>query len=103
MKKTLLLLTALSFVGCASFKTTQTDERLNEKTGEKTTVTTVVKARTFFDAKSELAKFKADQSDAKQSATVGSLKSETSGTNAVNVLKIVVEGAVSGAAKAVVP
>ncbi len=87
MKKLVSTLGALSLIGlagCASFKTIQTEAV--SKDGVKLT-TTRVTARTLFDAKSDLAKFKAFQSDKTQSATVGALGQEASGTNAVAMLE----------------
>lgn len=81
----ILLLAALS--GCARFVTTQTDERTNEKTGEKTKISTKAKATTFWDSKSALANFKAAQTEKSQSASVGSLVQESSGTNTVKALE----------------
>jgi len=101
MRKQIAVLTlAVVFIatGCARFKTTQTDKR-TDADGSVTEITTVVRATTFFDSKSGLADFKATQSEKQQGATVGSLNQESSGSNAVQILKIVVEGA----AKAVVP
>lgn len=80
--------------GCASFVTDQRDISYEAVTnGTKTTsvptreITTRAKARTFWDAKSALARFAAAQSDKSQSARVGELGMETSGTNAVRVLQ----------------
>lgn len=89
MKKidALILIAAIAFAGCASFTTTQTDERTNEKTGEKTKITTQAKARTFWDSRSSLANFKASQTEKTQGASVGSLSQESSGTNTVEALK----------------
>lgn len=73
--------------GCASFSTTQEDLSYDEFTGAATRkIVTRAASRTFFDAKSQLARFKATQTDKSQSAQVGELGQETSGTNAVQVL-----------------
>lgn len=77
--------TTLCLTGCASFVTIQTDTSY-ENGKPLRSITTKAKARTFFDAKSQLATFKASQTDKTQSAQVGGLTSETSGTNAVQVL-----------------
>ncbi len=79
---------SLVFSGCASFKTIQTESV--GKDGSKLVVTRVA-ARTLFDAKSDLAKFKAFQSDKTQSATVGALGQETTGTNAILMMDRFVE------------
>ena len=81
------LLVFATATGCSTFSTTQIDERINEKTGEKTKVTTRASARTFWDSKSNLAKWKAQQSEGEQGAEVGGLGLESSGTNVIGVLK----------------
>ena len=93
MKKPLLLIAAVCLAGCSTFNTTQTDKSYElqpGKTGTNITfreITTKATARTFWDARSALANFKATQTDKTQSATVGALNNESSGTNAVTVLK----------------
>lgn len=87
-----------SLCGCARFVTTQTDTR----NGTNTAITTRVKATTFFDSKSALTAFKASQTEKSQSATVGSLNQETSGSNAVNMVDTVVRAAISEAVKSTV-
>jgi hypothetical protein len=79
--------------GCASFVTDQRDITYEAITnGTKTAsvptreIRTRAKARTFWDAKSALARFRASQTDKSQTATVGELGMETSGTNAIAVL-----------------
>jgi uncharacterized protein YceK len=87
MKKIFILLALCgAFVlatGCASFKSTQ-----NESTNKDgvTVRTTTIKARTFWDAKSELAKLRATTTDKTQGVTIGSLNEASSGTNAVAAL-----------------
>lgn len=71
-------------IGCAAFKSTQTDES-NEKTGLRK-ITTTIQSRTFFDSKSDLAKLKASQTDKTQSLGIGSLASESAGTNVMQSL-----------------
>jgi hypothetical protein len=95
MKKLIfLILSALSLAGCAHYTTTQSDTSY-EKGIPSRTITTKVKVGTFFDAKSELAKSKAMQTDKTQSSALGGMSQETSGSNAVQVVKIVIEGAAS--------
>ncbi len=88
-----LILTALvcsTFAGCARFSTNQSD--VSYESGKKVRViTTKATAHTFFDAKSELAKFSALQTDKSQSAKVGNLNQASSGTNAIEVLKQMTE------------
>jgi hypothetical protein len=81
-----LLLTTLMCTGCASFNTTQTDER-QLPDGSYTKITTRASSRTIFTSKSDLANFKAQQTEGQQSATVGSLGQTSNGTNAVEALK----------------
>lgn len=76
----------LALPACSTFSTTQIDERTNQKTGETTKITTKAAARTFWDSKSNLAKWKATQSEKSQGAEVGGLGLESSGTNVVGVL-----------------
>lgn len=86
MKK--LLIPLLLIAGCARFSTTQTDVSYEE--GNKVrTITTRVKASTLFDAKSKLTSFKASQTDKTQSAAVGGLSTESSGTNAIKALELI--------------
>lgn len=82
----LLAMMVLFSAGCSTFTTDQTDERINQKTGDKTTIRTRVKARTFWESKSALTNFKASQTERAQGATVGSLNQEVTATNAVQVL-----------------
>jgi thiamine biosynthesis lipoprotein ApbE len=86
MKRIILLTACAALCGCAHFSTTQTEVR-NEQT---TTIKTRVAASTLFSSKSELAKFKALQNNASQSAEVGSLN-QHGGTNTVAVLKALAE------------
>jgi hypothetical protein len=67
-------------VGCASYTTTQTDNSY-EKTNQVRAITTKVTVRTFWAAKSDLAKSAVVNTDKSQSSRVGSLNS--SATNNV--------------------
>jgi hypothetical protein len=89
--------------GCARFTTVQTDERINEKTGEKTKITTRASSSTFFDSKSNLAKWKATQNEKSQGAEVGGLSQEASGSNVVSLAEAIARGAAAGASRAVGP
>lgn len=80
-----VFLTACAVSGCASFTTTQIDRR-NEQLGT-TEIETRIAGRTLFTSKSQLANFKAAQTDKSQGASVGSLTQESSGTNAVRALE----------------
>ena len=90
MNRTKLLISTVINIGiltgCASFSTTQTDLSYDENLQQYREITTKVKAHTFGTSKSELAKFKATQTDKTQGASVGSLTQESNGTNAVAVL-----------------
>lgn len=81
-----VFLTACAVSGCARFKTTQIDER-KAPDGQVTKVSTTVSAGTLFTSRSQLANFKASQTEKQQGASVGSLTQETSGTNAVRALE----------------
>lgn len=83
--KTLLPI-LLILTGCASFKTKQVDER-KLPDGSYTKVSTYASSRTLFTSKSDLANFKASQTEGQQSATVGTLGQSSSGTNAVRALE----------------
>lgn len=82
--------------GCASFKTTQIDER-TDPDGQSTKISTRVAARTLFTSKSSLSQFRATQTGKSQGAAVGSLTQESSGTNAVRAIEALERIAVGGA------
>ena len=84
--KNLIIICTLALAGCAQFKTTQIDER-KAPDGQITKVSTTVSASTLFTSKSQLANFKASQTERQQGASVGSLTQESSGTNAVRALE----------------
>lgn len=93
------------FSGCARFTTNQTQNDVLSPDGKTITrvTTTRASATTFFEAKSSLANFKASQTDKTQSATVGALNQEASGSNAVALTEAVVRGATSAALQFMVP
>jgi hypothetical protein len=78
-----ILIGLMALSGCARFTTTQTDISYEEGKPVRA-VTTRAAAVTLFEAKSALAQFKASQTDKTQTATVGSLNQETTGTNTAN-------------------
>jgi hypothetical protein len=78
--KTIALLAVVALCGCARFTTKQTDVRYEEGKPS-TTISTKATAWTFFESKSQLANFKASQTEKTQGASVGSLTQESSGTN----------------------
>ncbi len=82
--------------GCARFKSTVTERTLTDGTMERTTV---VKAGTLFDSKSELTKLSSGQTDKSQKVSIGSLNQESSATNAVTFAESVVGAAVRAAVK----
>jgi len=87
--KQLFIFCALALCGCASFKTQQSDKRISPD-GTETTITTFAASRTFFSSKSNLAKWKARQSEGEQGAEVGGL-SQQGATNSVEVLKAIAD------------
>jgi len=87
MHKSLLLVIAL-LAGCASFNTKQVDERKLDD-GSYTKISTIATSRTFFSSKSDLAKFKAIQTEGSQSASVGNLGQSATGTNIVQALQAI--------------
>lgn len=102
MKNKLIIILALALTGCASFNTTQTDERTTNPDGSGTTkVTTKVSSSTFAASKSNLANFKAKQSEANQSADVGNLGQAANIAEIAPVIEAVFKGLIGGAAKAV--
>lgn len=83
----LLLLPALT--GCARFSTTQQDLRYDA--GQPTTaITTKASAFTLFSARSDLARWKASQTEKSQGAEVGGL-SQQGGTNTAATLNALAE------------
>ncbi len=87
--------------GCARFSTRQTDISTTNEYGQpKRTITTTATATTFWDSSSALAKFKANQTDKSQSASVGTLDQTATSTNVNTLVESVVSGAVQGAVKA---
>ena len=82
-----VFVTACAVSGCASFTTTQIDRR-NEQLGT-TEIETRVAGRTLFTSRSQLANFKAAQTEKSQGASVGSLTQESSGTNTVRALEAI--------------
>lgn len=96
MKRLLALGALLLMAGCANFSTTQTDTSYNEQGQLQRKITTQASASTLFDARSELAKFKATQTDKTQSASVGSLNQESSSTNMNLIFEAIGRGVVSG-------
>lgn len=102
----LALISSLLIVGgCARFSTNQVQLDTLDDAGKVLTRQTSTKATstTFFDSKSALTSFKATQTDKSQSASVGSLSQEASGSNAVNLVDIAVQAAVKAAVTSVVP
>ena len=87
MKRILILTACVALCGCARFGTTQKDIRYDPITGKiATEVSTKAASYTLFSSKSDLAKWKATQSEKSQGAEVGGL-SQQGGTNAVAVLE----------------
>ncbi len=74
MKQIMTVLGFALLCGCASYTTTQTDSSY-EKTNQVRTIITKVSVRTFWAAKSDLAKSAVVNTDKSQSSRVGSLSS----------------------------
>lgn len=93
----LLAVAGLALTGCARFHTKQTD--INYDQGKPSrSITTSASAYTFFSSKSQLANWKAEQTDSAQGATVGSLTQEGGQTNNLSdIVGAVIEAAVRAA------
>jgi hypothetical protein len=91
---------SMALIGCASFRTEQTDTSNPDGTRE---IKTITKARTFFDSKSALTQLKASQTDKTQSLGVGSLTQESSGSNATALAESIVRGATQAALQYMAP
>lgn len=89
MKAAYVIILALALAGCARFHTKQTDQSFTEDGKPLRSITTRAASSTLFTSKSQLANFKAQQTDKTQSATVGSLTQESSGTNTVEALRAI--------------
>ncbi len=88
--KSFPLIIVIFLSGCAQFSTTQIDNSYeNGKISRQ--ITTRVSANTFWDGKSELAKFSATQNDKSQGAKVGNLSAASSGTNALALMDKFIE------------
>lgn len=81
------LFAILLLAGCSSFHSHQVT---------KEGTITDVRATTFWDSKSELAKLKANTTEKSQSLGIGSLNTEASATNAVALAEAIARGIVSG-------
>lgn len=83
MKRTIVAVMCVALCSCAHFTTKQTDERMEDGT---TKITTKASAYTLFSSSSQLANFKATQTEKTQGAEVGSLNQQ-GGTNTVATLE----------------
>jgi len=79
--------------GCSTFRSDQ-----RETAADGTQRHTAIRARTFLDGKSDLAKLRASTTDKTQGMTIGSLGQESSGTNVTSLIEGVVGAAVRAAA-----
>jgi len=96
----LLLAGSILLTGCAHFSTRQTDLAYSPDGKPTKATTTKAVAWTFFSAKSELAKFRASQTEKTQTASVGALTQEGGQTNQVSdIIAAVVSAAVNAAKK----
>ena len=94
--KLLVFIPLVFCLGCASVKV----EIVETKDGAKQTT---IRARTFFDAKSELAKLRTSATDKTQTVNLSGLNQESSGTNVVEIIDRAVSAAVSAGIKAAKP
>ena len=85
--------------GCARFTTRQADLNYGPDGKPLRQITTTATAYTFGTSKSQLANFKASQTDKTQGTTVGSLAQESNGSNAVNIVQAVTEAAIRATLK----
>ncbi len=79
-----LCVAALLLCGCARFSTTQTDLRY-ENGKPSTAITTRATAYTLFSSRSDLARWKATQSEKSQGAEVGGLSQQGATNSAATV------------------
>lgn len=103
-----LLFVMVCLSGCARFSTVQTDytygyDAAKGKQYAIRKIRTKAAAATFFEAKSSLATWDAEQTDSTQGATVGNLNQEATSTNLAPIVEAVAEGVVRGLGKTVVP
>lgn len=96
--KTQLILLAMGLIlpGCSHLYSHQVSVEIGTN-GVPRTVTTDLRTTTFFDSKSELAKYSARQSEKSQSLGIGSLQQEASGTNVVEFAERIVKAAIQAA------
>ena len=86
----------LLFTGCGSFRNVQEDRSVvisPDGTREERNIISRQSSRSFFDSKASLRGFQVTQTDKSQSTQLRGLDQQTSSTGAVQVIKIVVEGA----------
>lgn len=88
----LCFLIAVMCTGCASNVSRQRDISYSESTGKPVRVIdTKISARTLVEAKSELANFKASNTDKTQSLSIGRIANEANSTNTTSGLRELVE------------
>ena len=93
-----IMLLAFAFSGCSSVNIQQHEVMIDGTVRDST-----VRQHSFMDGKSEINNTKTTMTDKTQGIGIGKMAQDSNGSNAVQVLRIVVEGAVSGAAKAIIP
>ncbi len=96
MKTILLALCVVVLAGCARFKSTVTEIEYPDGSKERVTV---VRASTFFESQSELAKLSSGQTDKSQKISIGALNQESTATNATSLVEAVVGAAVKAAVR----
>lgn len=101
MKKLLLAALIVPLAGCSYLRST-TQKTTDPKTGVVTEIT-IARAFTFFDSSSNLQKFRNTPGGGSGTniwvggTSIGSLQTESSGTNFNQLIGVIVESAVKGA------
>ncbi len=105
MKRILAAVALLALAaGCARFSTHQSDESWTTAEGATyRKISTHATSTAFFDSESKLTRFRAQQTDHSQSASVGGFEAAASATNVVNLVRAVGEGVVNGLQKSILP
>lgn len=92
----LMIIPFLVMFGCARFSTKQSDVSYNTTGKPVRAVTTKAVAWTFFEGKSKLASWEANQTDKTQRATVGGMSQEVTATNLAVLAEKISEGVSKG-------
>ena len=99
MKHICLFVIVSILTGCATFSSVQKDE-ISDNNGTTHTLSTACRASSFFAGKSDIAKWKAQQSSRAQGASVGGLVVDSdAGTNTSAVAAAIVKAAIEATVK----